>query len=46
MTKVKPSRVCPECKKPIEGKTVVMDHREYCSSDCLLKAYDRKKETK
>jgi len=35
-----PSRSCPACHGLIEGEGVVYEHREYCSSDCAIDAYE------
>lgn len=37
-----PSRKCPECKGWIRGKGVVLNGREYCSSDCAIDEYERR----
>jgi len=38
--KPKPSRRCPHCREFIEGEPVLYDHREYCSSDCAIDAWE------
>lgn len=44
--KVRPSRKCPECRGYIQGDGVIHKKSrfnvEYCSTDCLLDAYERK----
>lgn len=39
---VTPSRVCAECASPIKRDDApTLNGREYCSSDCLLDAWER-----
>ena len=41
MTKIRPSRVCPQCDDYIrKDRAPVYNEREYCCSDCAIDAYE------